>query len=90
MTLVINDACSKWIEVTPTNGSTSAIMIEHLRTLFSRTGIPEVIVSNNASYLVAVPSLSSTAGSSKYEGEVTILSEIGTLAGSGSSLRILT
>ena len=53
MTLVINDACSKWIEATPTNGSTSAIMIEHLRTLFSRTGIPKVIVSNNASYFAS-------------------------------------
>ena len=49
MILVIIDAHSKWIEAIPTNGSTSSIVIEQLRTLFSRYGIPEVIVSDNGS-----------------------------------------
>ena len=47
MILVVIDAHSKWIEAIPTNGATSAIVIEQLRTLFSQFGIPEVIVSDN-------------------------------------------
>ncbi len=49
MFLVIIDAHSKWIEVFPTSGSTSVIVIEHLRTLFAQFGLLETIVSDNGS-----------------------------------------
>ena len=45
--LIIIDAHSKYIEAIPTSGSTSQVVIEELRTLFSRFGLPETIVSDN-------------------------------------------
>ena len=47
MILVIVDAHSKWIEAIPTSGSTSRVVIEELRFLFSQFGLPECIVSDN-------------------------------------------
>ena len=47
MVLIIIDAHSKYIEAIPTSGSTSQVVIEELRTLFSRFGLPETIVSHN-------------------------------------------
>ena len=47
MVLVDIDAHSKYIEAIPTAGSTLQVVIEELRTLFSRFGIPETIVSDN-------------------------------------------
>ena len=45
--LIIIDAHSKYIEAIPTLGSTSKVVIEELRTLLARFGIPESIVSDN-------------------------------------------
>ena len=53
MFLVLIDAHSKWIEVFPTNGSTSLVVIEHLRTIFAQFGLPETIVSDNGSCFVS-------------------------------------
>ena len=47
MILVIVDAHSKWIEAIPTSGSTSRVVLEELRFLFSQFGLPECIVSDN-------------------------------------------
>ena len=41
MILVLIDAHSKWIEAVCTAGSTSAVVIEELRAIFARFGIPE-------------------------------------------------
>ena len=48
MFLLVTDAYSKWLEVHATNMSTSAVTIESLRKSFSYLGLPEVIVSDNA------------------------------------------
>ena len=47
MILLIIDAHSKWIEAIPTSGSASKVVIEELRCLFARFGVPESIVSDN-------------------------------------------
>ncbi len=49
MILIVVDAHSKWIEAIPTSGSTSSVVIEELRCLFSQFGLPESIVSDNGS-----------------------------------------
>ena len=46
--LVIVDAYSKWMEVHATNSSTSATTIESLRKTFASLGLPQVLVSDNA------------------------------------------
>ena len=48
MFLLIADAHSKWIEIHATNSSTSSATIELLRKTFSSLGLPEVLVSDNA------------------------------------------
>ena len=47
MLLIVVDAHSKWVEAIPTAGSTSHVVIEELRFLFSQFGLPESIVSDN-------------------------------------------
>lgn len=47
MFLVVVDAYSKWPEVFPVKNATSTMTVELLRTLFSRTGLPEQLVSDN-------------------------------------------
>ena len=49
MFLIIVDAHSKWPEVIPMKHASSAGVIEALRSLFARYGIPEQIVSDNGS-----------------------------------------
>ena len=49
MLLVIIDSHSKWLEVHIASMATSKITIEHLRITFSTHGIPDTIVSENAS-----------------------------------------
>ncbi|KAI0241195.1 hypothetical protein LSAT2_000115 [Lamellibrachia satsuma] len=49
MILVVIDAHSKWIDVHFTSGATSAITSGKLQQSFSTHGIPDVIVSDNAS-----------------------------------------
>ena len=53
MFLVAIDAHSKWIEVFPTASSTSAVVIEHLRTAFAQFGLPETVVTDNGSCFVS-------------------------------------
>ena len=50
---VIIDAHSKWIEVFPTSSATSSAVVEVLRSIFVRFGIPEMIVSDNGPCLVS-------------------------------------
>ena len=47
MFLVVIDAHSKWIEVSPMATATSLTTIQQLRQMFARFGIPETIVSDN-------------------------------------------
>ena len=49
MLLVIMDSHSKWLEVHIASTATSEITIEHLRRTISTHGIPDTIVSDNAS-----------------------------------------
>jgi len=51
--LIIVDAHSKWVEAIPTAGSTSKVVIEELRSLFSQFGLPESIVSDNGTYFTS-------------------------------------
>ena len=47
MHLVLIDAHSKWLEVKPVNSATSKATIEHLRSIFSVHGLPEIVVTDN-------------------------------------------
>ena len=53
MFLVIIDAYSKWIETFPTNTSTSAVVIQCLRAVFARFGLPQSVVSDNGPCFVS-------------------------------------
>ncbi|XP_039524968.1 uncharacterized protein K02A2.6-like [Pimephales promelas] len=53
MFLVLIDAHSKWMDVYPVNSATSAATIECLRKSFSNQGLPELIVSDNATCFVS-------------------------------------
>ena len=53
MFLVVIDAHSKWVEAFPTNSSTSAVVIDHISTLFAQFGYPEVVVTDNGSCFVS-------------------------------------
>ena len=48
MFLIDIDAHSKWVEVVPTDSSTSSKTIDILLTIFARFGLPKQIVSDNA------------------------------------------
>ena len=47
------DAHSKWIEAGSTHSTSSAVVIEELRSVFARFGIPEIIVRNNGTGFVS-------------------------------------
>ncbi|XP_030621125.1 uncharacterized protein K02A2.6-like [Chanos chanos] len=49
MFLIVVDAHSKWPEVIPMKSTTSEKTIAALRSIFSRNGVPELIVSDNGS-----------------------------------------
>ena len=53
MILIIVDAHSKWIEAICTPGSTSAVVIDELQTLFAQFGLLETIVTNNGPCFVS-------------------------------------
>ena len=53
MFLVVVDAHSKWLEVIPMKTATALTTVRQLRTLFSRFGIPECIVSDNGPQFAA-------------------------------------
>ena len=50
MFMVLIDAHSKWLEVIPLSSTTSGGIIENLRMIFARLGLPETLVSDNAPY----------------------------------------
>ena len=45
--LVLIDAYSKWLEVTPVSSTSSTVTISCLQSIFATHGIPEVLVSDN-------------------------------------------
>ena len=49
MYLIVVDSWSKWIDVFPVRSSKSSSTIEKLRSLFATHGLPEIVVSDNAS-----------------------------------------
>ena len=53
MISVIVDAHSKLIEALPVPSATSSATIGKLRTLFAQFGIPETVVSDNATYFTS-------------------------------------
>ena len=53
MYLVIIDAYSKWIEVFPVISANSETTIEKLRTLFATHGVPNAVVTDNATVFVS-------------------------------------
>jgi len=53
MFLIIIDAHSKWIEAVCTPTATSRAVIEELRILFARFGLPETVVSDNGTCFVS-------------------------------------
>ena len=46
--LIIVDSYSGWLEVMLCNNRTASVIINHLRSIFSRFGVPNVLVSDNA------------------------------------------
>uniref|UniRef100_A0A0A9XMS0 RNA-directed DNA polymerase n=2 Tax=Lygus hesperus TaxID=30085 RepID=A0A0A9XMS0_LYGHE len=46
--LIVCDASSKWIECFPAKTTSSAVVIEHLKSLFARFGLPKTIATDNA------------------------------------------
>ena len=46
--LIVIDAGSKWIETFPMLTSTSRATIQYLKTLFAQFGLPDILVSDNA------------------------------------------
>lgn len=54
MFLILVDAHSKWMEVKLVKTATSTITIEHLRNIFATHGLPEMLVTDNASYFTSV------------------------------------
>lgn len=53
MILIIIDAHSKWIEAISTPGATSSVVIDELRSLFAKFGIPETVVTDNGTCFVS-------------------------------------
>ena len=53
MFLILVDAHSKWMEVKVVKTATSSITIEHLRNIFATHGLPEMLVTDNATYFTS-------------------------------------
>jgi len=51
--LIAIDAHSKWIEAVCTSSTTSSCVIEELRTLFAKFGLPEMVVTDNGTCFVS-------------------------------------
>ena len=49
MFFILVDSHSKWMEVKPTNAATTTSTISHLRSIFATHGLPEMLVTDNAS-----------------------------------------
>ena len=53
MFLIIIDAHSKWLEVHPVTFINATVTIQHMRTIFSTFGLPEVLVTDNGPSFVS-------------------------------------
>ena len=53
MFFILIDAHSKWIEATCTSSTSSSVVIEELRTIFAKFGLPETIVTDNGTGFVS-------------------------------------
>lgn len=53
MFLLLIDAQSKWIETFPTSNSTSFTVLQCLRSVFARFGIPSTVVTDNGTCFVS-------------------------------------
>ena len=53
MFLIIIDAHSKWLEVHPVTSINATVTIQHMRTIFSTFGLPEVLVTDNGPSFVS-------------------------------------
>ena len=53
MFLVIIDAHTKWLEAIPLRGAISQLTIQQLRTIFSRFGLPDTVVTDNGTCFVS-------------------------------------
>ena len=51
--MILIDALLKWVEALPTNSSTSAVVIDRLRTVFAQFGLPEMVVTDNGTCFVS-------------------------------------
>ena len=51
--LVAIDAHSKWVEAVCTSSMSSTCVIEELRSLFARFGLPELVVTDNGTFFVS-------------------------------------
>ena len=51
--LILVNAHSKWLDVKPVTATTSAVTSEHLHSIFSTHGLPEMLVTDNGSVLPA-------------------------------------
>ena len=60
MCLITVDAYSKWIDAQIVSNSTFYMTIEHLRTLFTTYGIPEVVVTDNGTPFTSIEFLDFT------------------------------
>ena len=49
MFLIVVDAHSKWMGVKPVSSATSTATVEHLRSMFSIHGLPEMLITDNGS-----------------------------------------
>ena len=52
MFLLVIDAHSRWMEVEAVNMASMQNTIECLRSMFSRFGLPQVMVTDNGSYML--------------------------------------
>ena len=52
MFLVVGDTFNKWIEVFRTTSSTTTVTVRKLRECFSTHGLPDVLVSDNGTFLL--------------------------------------
>lgn len=55
--LIVVDAYSGWIEAFPTKDRSADSVINSLRTVFTRFGVPELVVSDNAAEFTSAPLL---------------------------------
>jgi len=53
MFLIVIDAHSKWMQIEIVNSATSQTTIEYLRMIFTRFGLPELMITDNGTYFTS-------------------------------------